>query len=96
VAPRLDQKRVKRPLGRRRRVRRVEDVAGDDQGIRPLGLEQVREPGEEAFVLEGPVVAVQGVAEVPVGGVDEAKHRVATILARSGARRGATVVKGKE
>ncbi len=90
--PGLDQEGVERPLGGRRRVGRVEHVAGDHQGVgRPL-LEQVEQPAEKLLVLEGPVVAVEGVAQVPVGGVDEAEHGVPMIL-RGTAR--ATEVRGR-
>jgi len=59
-----------------RRVGVVEDVAGDEQRVGLLGHDGVEQPVEEALVLVGPFVIVQGLAEMPVGGVQQ-PHEVA-------------------
>jgi hypothetical protein len=64
--PGLLQEAVQLALRGGRRVRVVEDVAGDQQGVRFLGHDRVEQPVEEALVFVGPVEIVQGLAEVPV------------------------------
>jgi hypothetical protein len=74
--PGLDDKAVEESLCRGRRVGRIEDVAGNDEGIGAAVLNRIEEPGEKLpmFVLPGD--AVQGMSEVPVGGVQNADQSV--------------------
>ncbi len=64
---------VERAHGGRRGNDLVEDVAGDEQGVRGLLFQQIEEPAEELVVLVGATVARERVAQVPVGGVDDAE-----------------------
>ena len=67
-----DDEVVEALLGLEWRVDRVEHVAGDQQGVGAVGDQLVEQPGEELRVLVVAVLAVEGLAEVPVGGVDQA------------------------
>ena len=69
--PGLLQEPVQLALRRGGRVRIVEHVARDQQGVRFLGDDRVEQPVEKAPVLVGPVEIVQGLAEVPVGSVQQ-------------------------
>lgn len=62
-------------LGQQRRVDGVEEVTGDQQGIGLLLLQLVEQPGEEGEVLVVTILAVQGLAKMPVGRVDQAHGR---------------------
>jgi hypothetical protein len=68
---RLLQETVELALRDRRRVRVVEDVARDQEGVGLLGHDGVEQPVQEALMLVGPVEVVQGLAEVPVGSVQQ-------------------------
>jgi hypothetical protein len=67
----LLQEVVQLALRGRRRVGVVEDVAGDQQRVDLFGHDGIEQPVEEAFVFPAPVEIVQGLAEVPVGSVQQ-------------------------
>jgi len=67
-----DDEIVEAFLGLEWRVDRVEHIAGDQQGVGALGDQLVEQPGEKLRVFVVAVLAVEGLAEVPVGGVDQA------------------------
>ena len=67
-----DDEIVEAFLGLEWRVDRVEHVAGYEQGVGAVGDQLVEQPGEELCVFVVAVLAVEGLAEVPVGGVDQA------------------------
>ena len=73
-AARVGQEAV--PAGQRRggRVGPLEDVAADEKGVDALLLEEVEEPVEERPVLRLAVPVVEGMAQVPVGRVDDPHH----------------------
>ena len=58
-------------LGAVRRVAAVEDVASDDEGVGVFCAEGGKQPVEEGALFVVAFAAVEGAAEVPVGGVDE-------------------------
>ena len=62
-----------RLLGARRGIGRVEDVAGDEQRIGAMFVDRVQPPVEEATVLDVPRHVMEGVAQVPIGRVQEAE-----------------------
>ena len=62
-------------LGLERWVHRVEDIAGDQQGVGLMLGQLVEQPGEELRVFVVAVLAVEGLAQVPVGGVNQAHTR---------------------
>ncbi len=51
----------------------IENVARDEEGVCTGGAEGVGKPGEEVAVLGGAVELAKGLAEVPVGSVQEAE-----------------------
>ncbi len=59
-------------LRERGRIRRIEDVASHEQGVDVVLDDPVDQPAQEQPMLELARVIVQRVAEVPVGGVDQA------------------------
>ncbi|MNV40949.1 hypothetical protein D3C71_1325700 [compost metagenome] len=67
----LDDEVVETLLGFDRRVDRVEDIAGDQQRIRLAQAQLAEQPVEEAGVFEVAFLAVQALAQVPVGGVKQ-------------------------
>jgi hypothetical protein len=67
----LDDEVVEAFLGFDRRVDRVEDVAGDQQRIGLAQVQLAEQPVEEAGVFEVAFLAVQALAQVPVGGVKQ-------------------------
>jgi hypothetical protein len=71
--PGLDEEAVPERLRLGRRVGGVEDVARDQYGVHVLPLDGVEEPRDELLVLVSALDAVERVAEVPVGGVEEAQ-----------------------
>ncbi len=66
-----DDEVVQALLGLERRVDRVEDIAGDQQHIRALGLELTQQPLKETGVFEIAFLAMQVLPKVPVGGVKQ-------------------------
>ena len=62
---------VVEPLGAVARRARVEHVARHEQHVDALALDGVRQPVEKGGELLVPLAAVQGPAEMPVGGVEE-------------------------
>ncbi len=67
----LDDEVVEALLGFDRRVDRVEDVAGNQQRIRLAQAQLAEQPVEEAGVFEVAFLAVQALAQVPVGGMKQ-------------------------
>ncbi|MNH06804.1 hypothetical protein D3C79_661830 [compost metagenome] len=67
----LDDEVVETFLGFDRRVDRVEDIAGDQQRIRLAQAQLAEQPVEEAGVFEVAFLAVQALAQVPVGGMKQ-------------------------
>jgi hypothetical protein len=65
------QEAVQLALGGGRRVCVVENVARDQERVGLFTDDGIEQPVEEALVFVGPVVIVQGLAEVPVGGVQQ-------------------------
>ncbi len=78
-----DDEVVQALLRLERRIDRVEHVAGDEQGVGLPGDQLVEQPVEELRVLVVAVLAVEGLAEVPVGGVDQA-HSLRALGERRG------------
>ena len=72
--PQLGEEAVPGAHGPGGRVGRLEDVSRDEQGVHGAGLQEVQQPGEEGVVLAVAGEVVQGVAEVPVTGVQDAQH----------------------
>src|SRR5690606_22870477 len=70
-----DDEVVEAFLGFQRWIDRVEDVAGYEQGVGLVGDELVEQPGEELGVFVVAVLTAEGLAEMPVGGVDQAHGR---------------------
>ncbi|KWV87779.1 hypothetical protein PFLmoz3_02473 [Pseudomonas fluorescens] len=66
-----DDEVIQALLGLERRVDRVEDIAGDQQHIRALGLELAQQPFKETGVFEVAFLAVEVLAQVPVGGMKQ-------------------------
>ena len=67
IAPvRLLQEMKETPL---RRSGRVEHIPRYEQDIRLLFSQGIGQPGQESIVLLLPVVAEEGLAEMPVGGM---------------------------
>ncbi len=79
-----DDEVVEALLGLEWRVDRVEHVAGDQQGVGAVGYQLVEQPGEELRVFVVAVLAVEGLAEVPVGGVDQAHGLRLIVCGRRG------------
>ncbi len=76
----LDDEVEEHSTRRRARTRGVKYVARDQQRVGPELLEPIEQPVEERAVLVLPRMPMQGMAEVPVGGVDDAKgHRSRTL-----------------
>jgi hypothetical protein len=69
-------------LRRGRRVGGVEHVAGDQQRVRPFGHHGIEQPVEEALVFVAALEIVEGLAEMPVGGVQQ-PHEVDLFLDQS-------------
>lgn len=67
----LDDEVVEAFLGFDRRVDRVEDIAGDQQRIGLTQVQLAEQPVEEAGVFEVAFLAVQALAQVPVGGMKQ-------------------------
>lgn len=67
-----DDEVVEALLGFERWIDRVEDIARDQQDIGALLFQLAQQPVEEARMLMIAVLAVQGLAQVPVGGMYEA------------------------
>ncbi|MNH16018.1 hypothetical protein D3C79_756440 [compost metagenome] len=67
----LDDEVVEPLLGFDRRIDGVEDVAGNQQGIGLAQLELAEQPIEKTGVFEIAFLAVQGLTQVPVGGVKQ-------------------------
>jgi hypothetical protein len=65
------QEAVQLLLRRRRRIGVVEDVAGDQQGVGPLADDGVEQPVQEALVFVVAFEIMQGLAEMPVGSVQQ-------------------------
>jgi hypothetical protein len=61
-------------LRARRRIGRVEDVAGDEQHVHRLVFQGLEQPRKKLGVLELAIVVVQRVTEVPIRRVQQA-HR---------------------
>lgn len=66
-----DDEVVEAFLGFDRRVDRVEDIARDQQRIRLAQAQLAEQPVEEAGVFEVAFLAVQALAQVPVGGMKQ-------------------------
>ena len=49
----------------------VEDIAGDEEGVGAVFLQECEEVGEESVVFVFAVEAVEGLAEVPISGVED-------------------------
>ncbi len=67
-----DDEVVEALLGFERWIDRVEDIARDQQDIGALLFQLAQQPVEEARVFMIAVLAVQGLTQVPVGGMYEA------------------------
>jgi hypothetical protein len=65
------QETVQLALGGGRGVGIVENVARDQERVGLFTHDRIEQPVEEALVFVGPVVIVQGLAEVPVGSVQQ-------------------------
>ena len=66
-----DDEIVESFLGFDRWVDRVEDIACDQQGVGLAQLQLAQEPVEEAGMFEVALLAVQGLSQMPVGGVKQ-------------------------
>ena len=70
IAPvRLLQEMKETPLRRSGRVGHIEHIPRYEQDIRLLFGQGIGQPGQESIVLLLPVVAEEGLAEMPVGGM---------------------------
>lgn len=78
------QERVPEPLCLGRRVGRIEDIAGNEQGVDFLVGEDSAKPVEETQLLVIPRQIVEGVTEVPVGRMEDAHLRKRIIAASGG------------
>ena len=58
-------------LGLEWRVDRVEDIPGDQQYVRQMGVQLAQQPLKKAGVFEVAFLAVEVLAQVPVGGVKQ-------------------------
>ena len=56
-------------------IDRVENIPRDEERIGPALGERAQEPVEKKPVLEVAIIAVKGLAQMPVGGVKKAEHR---------------------
>ena len=65
------QELVEGPLGGDGRGGRVEHVTGDEERVHGLALEALEEPAEEGRVFEAALDPMEGVAEMPVAGVED-------------------------
>ena len=72
ASARLLQETVELALRRGRWVAVVKDIAGNQQRIDILLHKRVEQPVEEALVLVAALESMQGLAQVPVGGVQQA------------------------
>ena len=63
---------VGQPHGVDRRQRAVVDVAGDHHGVDPLALDHLEQVVDEGSLVRQHAFAVEGPAQVPVGGVEQA------------------------
>lgn len=68
----------------------VEHVTGDEQGVGTMLVDEVEEVLEECVVFGFSIEAVEGLTEVPVGGVEEA-HGKGEVAAGYGKREGVGV-----
>lgn len=59
-------------------VRAVEEIAGNQQGIDLLNDQCLEQPVKELVMLVGSFVAVEGLPQVPIGGVEDA-HLVGSL-----------------
>lgn len=66
-----DDEVVQPLLGFDRRVDGVEDIAGDQQDIGLAFGQTGQQPGQETGVFEVPFLAMEVLAQVPVGGVEQ-------------------------
>ena len=69
----LLQKAVELLLRGSRRVGGVKHIARHQQRVDLLGHQGVQQPVQKTLVLKAPLKAMQGLAQVPVRGVDEAQ-----------------------
>ncbi len=67
----LLQKAIQLAMGGRRRIGVIENIAGDQQHVDALCVQRPDQPVEEALVFVDPVEIVQGLAKMPVGGVQQ-------------------------
>ncbi len=68
----LLQETIELAVGGRRRIGVVENIARDQQHVEPAQRhERVEQPVEEALVFVDPVEIVQGLAQMPVGSVQQ-------------------------
>ena len=67
----LLQKAVELLLRGGRRVSGVKHIAGHQQRVGLLSHQRVQQPVQKTLVFKAPLEVVQGLAQVPVRGVDE-------------------------
>lgn len=66
-----DDEVVEQRLGGERGVHYVEEVTGHQQSVGPAFGQGVEQPGEEGAMLGVALLAVEALAQVPVGGMDQ-------------------------
>jgi hypothetical protein len=78
VAGQAHQRAVDQLLRRRRRCRGVVEVARDEHGVDLVGPRDRHDLAEHRLLLVEAGATLEGLADVPVGGVQEA-HRAAIV-----------------
>jgi hypothetical protein len=73
--PRLLQEPVELALGCGRWVAVIKNIAGNQQCVDPFMHQRIEQPVEEALVLVAAFECMQGLAQVPVGSVQQAHEK---------------------
>ena len=69
------EKTVELLLGGGGRIGIIEDVAGDQQDINLFGCESVEQPVQKSLMLVIPLKVMQGLAEMPIRGMQQTHDR---------------------